>query len=347
MLFGGLYTDLTENTIYIMKDFINVALPASLSPPSSPAYLKRLEWGPAWRFDHTMVVAPSIPHPDPRHSHRTLTNAPLLYGGGGGMEIFADTWVYDHDEGSWFAVSGKYRRNSGRQSLVTSVLFGTLGFFLSACVIVCVFMKRVASTRGGRRYGGNNQWTTQALGTNGNGPPPARARRGAPAELVAGLPRVLWSDVVKTAHGCGVCGEAPASAAAPAGSSDKLAQAEEDGGGSAAAGNNTGGGEDDEREVCAVCLCQYEDDDVLLRLPCEHVFHEPCIARWLSQDSSCPGCRFNLLTHYDAQARPQPRDADEEESGGEENGVEMQGRPIGQPSSQPPATPPPRDATEV
>ena len=99
--------------------------------------------------------------------------------------------------------------------------------------------------------------------------------------------------------------------------------------------------------MCAVCLCQYEDDDVLLRLPCEHVFHEPCIARWLSQDSSCPGCRFNLLTHYDAQARPQPRDADEEESGGEENGVEMQGRPIGQPSSQPPATPPPRDATEV
>ena len=107
------------------------------------------------------------------------------------MEIFADTWVYDHEEGSWFAVSGKYRRNSGRQSLVTSVLFGTLGFFLSACVIVCVFMKRVASTRGGGRYGGNNQWTTQALGTNGNGPPPARARRDAPAELVAGLPRVL------------------------------------------------------------------------------------------------------------------------------------------------------------
>jgi len=47
-------------------------------------------------------------------------------------------------------------------------------------------------------------------------------------------------------------------------------------------------------EVCSVCLSAYDAPDVLIRLPCDHLFHEHCISRWLQQDGSCPQCRFNL-----------------------------------------------------
>jgi len=60
------------------------------------------------------------------------------------------------------------------------------------------------------------------------------------------------------------------------------------------AGKEVGEDEEDNGELCSVCLCDYDDTDVLIRLPCEHLFHEACITRWLRQDSSCPQCRFNL-----------------------------------------------------
>jgi len=92
-----------------------------------------------------------------------------------------------------------------------------------------------------------------------------------------------------------------------------------------------GGDVDDEEggELCAVCLCNYEDDDVLIQLPCEHLFHESCISRWLSQDSSCPQCRFNLLAHPAPPAadgrRPPARQGPETPDAG----TELTGRPIG------------------
>ena len=283
MVFGGLYTDVAENTIYIMKDFLNMRLPASLGGrPGGTATgltVNRLPWGPAWRFDHTMVIAPSVPHPDPRHSHRTLTSAPILYGGGGGMEIFGDTWVYDSDEGAWFGIDVSHHPTT-RVSIITSMLFGTVGFGLYACVIVCVFVRRIANTRHGpgewpaaQRLGGPG-------GVDGGARTAAGARRGAPPEVIAALPREVWSDVVKRTGGEVYDVEEQATI------SMKPVVADDE----------------DEHDLCAVCLCAYEHDDVLLRLPCEHLFHEPCVARWLSQDSSCPQCRYQLMAPPAAHA---------------------------------------------
>ncbi|KAF8101678.1 hypothetical protein N665_0201s0005 [Sinapis alba] len=47
---------------------------------------------------------------------------------------------------------------------------------------------------------------------------------------------------------------------------------------------------------CAVCLCEFEDEETLrLMPPCCHVFHADCVDVWLSEHSTCPLCRADLL----------------------------------------------------
>ncbi|KAF8399289.1 hypothetical protein HHK36_015154 [Tetracentron sinense] len=48
---------------------------------------------------------------------------------------------------------------------------------------------------------------------------------------------------------------------------------------------------------CAVCLCEFSEQDELRLLPmCSHAFHINCIDTWLLSNSTCPLCRGNLLT---------------------------------------------------
>lgn len=47
---------------------------------------------------------------------------------------------------------------------------------------------------------------------------------------------------------------------------------------------------------CAVCLCEFSDQDELRLLPpCGHAFHIHCIDTWLLSNSTCPLCRRTLL----------------------------------------------------
>ena len=48
---------------------------------------------------------------------------------------------------------------------------------------------------------------------------------------------------------------------------------------------------------CAVCLCEFTEQDKLRLLPmCSHAFHIDCIDTWLLSNSTCPLCRGNLYT---------------------------------------------------
>uniref|UniRef100_A0A803PE19 RING-type E3 ubiquitin transferase n=1 Tax=Cannabis sativa TaxID=3483 RepID=A0A803PE19_CANSA len=43
---------------------------------------------------------------------------------------------------------------------------------------------------------------------------------------------------------------------------------------------------------CAVCLCEFSEQDKLRLLPlCSHAFHIDCIDTWLLSNSTCPLCR--------------------------------------------------------
>lgn len=47
---------------------------------------------------------------------------------------------------------------------------------------------------------------------------------------------------------------------------------------------------------CAVCLCEFSEDDKLRLLPiCSHAFHLNCIDTWLLSNSTCPLCRGTLF----------------------------------------------------
>ncbi|MCL7043894.1 hypothetical protein MKW94_009903 [Papaver nudicaule] len=49
------------------------------------------------------------------------------------------------------------------------------------------------------------------------------------------------------------------------------------------------------RLECAVCLSEFNDDDVIrLITMCNHSFHPECIDLWLECHTTCPVCRLNL-----------------------------------------------------
>lgn len=52
---------------------------------------------------------------------------------------------------------------------------------------------------------------------------------------------------------------------------------------------------DDSEHKCLVCQCEYEDDDDLRRLPCNHCFHTECAFQWLRGKDFCPYCRTPII----------------------------------------------------
>jgi E3 ubiquitin-protein ligase RNF115/126 len=49
-------------------------------------------------------------------------------------------------------------------------------------------------------------------------------------------------------------------------------------------------------ENCSVCKDDFEVTQMILKLPCKHIFHEDCIMPWMKERNSCPTCRFELAT---------------------------------------------------
>ena len=43
-------------------------------------------------------------------------------------------------------------------------------------------------------------------------------------------------------------------------------------------------------DTCIVCQYSFEENDIIRSLPCGHQFHQNCIDRWLSENTTCPVC---------------------------------------------------------
>lgn len=47
-------------------------------------------------------------------------------------------------------------------------------------------------------------------------------------------------------------------------------------------------------EECSLCLDEYCDGEEVLRLNCTHLFHENCLAPWLTKSTECPLCKQDV-----------------------------------------------------
>mmetsp|Transcript_5496 Transcript_5496/g.11966 ORF Transcript_5496/g.11966 Transcript_5496/m.11966 type:complete len:482 (+) Transcript_5496:270-1715(+) len=61
-------------------------------------------------------------------------------------------------------------------------------------------------------------------------------------------------------------------------------------------------GFDDEEPSCSICLCEYELGEKVIRLPCDHVYHETCLASWTENHVRCPLCNCDLMEGFEQPA---------------------------------------------
>jgi len=44
-------------------------------------------------------------------------------------------------------------------------------------------------------------------------------------------------------------------------------------------------------EICIICIDNYEDENIITTLSCNHSFHTECLKEWLKKKKECPYCK--------------------------------------------------------
>lgn len=47
-------------------------------------------------------------------------------------------------------------------------------------------------------------------------------------------------------------------------------------------------------DSCVICICEFEEQEEVKKLTCNHIFHKSCIEEWLKNHSTCPVCKHSL-----------------------------------------------------
>lgn len=53
---------------------------------------------------------------------------------------------------------------------------------------------------------------------------------------------------------------------------------------------------EENRNSCPVCLCAFQNNDIIKILPCKHFFHKDCIDPWFLKEATCPVCKQSLAS---------------------------------------------------
>mmetsp|Transcript_11733 Transcript_11733/g.13502 ORF Transcript_11733/g.13502 Transcript_11733/m.13502 type:complete len:453 (+) Transcript_11733:289-1647(+) len=58
-----------------------------------------------------------------------------------------------------------------------------------------------------------------------------------------------------------------------------------------------------ECDNCVICLCEFDESDLVTVLPCRHIYHKDCIEPWLTSKSAlCPMCKQSILPSGDSRS---------------------------------------------
>lgn len=73
-------------------------------------------------------------------------------------------------------------------------------------------------------------------------------------------------------------------------------------------------GDEQECPSCSICLCEYERGEKLIRLPCDHLYHEQCLNSWTENHVRCPLCNYDLMDGFEQRvtAHQQARENEEQ-----------------------------------
>lgn len=66
---------------------------------------------------------------------------------------------------------------------------------------------------------------------------------------------------------------------------------------------------------CAICQSEFEVNEDLVQLPCQHCYHKDCCMPWIQKHNTCPICRFEMEVE-DADKEKQRRRKMEQAYGG-------------------------------
>ena len=50
----------------------------------------------------------------------------------------------------------------------------------------------------------------------------------------------------------------------------------------------------EENKRCTICLEDFIKNDIVIYLPCFHIFHKLCIIEWINKHANCPLCKLNI-----------------------------------------------------
>ena len=51
----------------------------------------------------------------------------------------------------------------------------------------------------------------------------------------------------------------------------------------------------DNEEVCSICLNKYKKNDIVRKLPCNHMFHIQCVDKSFEYRKNCPYCQTSVI----------------------------------------------------
>jgi hypothetical protein len=54
--------------------------------------------------------------------------------------------------------------------------------------------------------------------------------------------------------------------------------------------------EEHTKEMCSVCLSNFNTNENLIQLDCKHFSHTECLNEWVKYKTECPVCRSNIKT---------------------------------------------------